>query len=74
MAQIKYEVLADRISLVVKKGSVVIVDEKQYEVARPYLKEVREEPKAKQASADTIVPAEEKAHAEANKAVKNKRK
>lgn len=41
MAHNKYEVLADRISLVVEKGSIVIVDERQYEIARPFLKEVR---------------------------------
>ena len=40
MANKKYEVLVDRISLVVEKGSVVVVDERQYEVARPFLKEV----------------------------------
>lgn len=40
MANKKYEVLVDRISLVVGKGSIVTVDERQYEVARPFLKEV----------------------------------
>lgn len=39
MAQ-KYEVIADRISLVVEKGSVVSVDAKQFELAEKYLKPI----------------------------------
>lgn len=36
----KCEVLADRISLVVGKGSVVEVDDIQFELARQYLKPI----------------------------------
>lgn len=36
----KCEILADRVSLVVGKGSVVFVDEKQFELARNFLKPV----------------------------------
>lgn len=44
----KYEVLAERVSLVVGKGSVVLVDDVQAELARQFLKpcekvEVKEE-------------------------------
>lgn len=39
----KYEVLAERLSVVCRKGSVVIVDDRQYELARAYLKPVEEE-------------------------------
>ena len=38
----KCEVLADRLSVVCHKGSVVIVDDRQYELARAYLKPVEE--------------------------------
>ena len=66
MAQKKFEVLVDRISLVVGKGSIVTVDERQYEIARPYLKEVRangtkaEDPKEETAIQEAEAPKEEK--------------
>lgn len=45
----KCEVLVDRVSLTVGKGSIVMVEDKQYEVARQFLKPldkvVKEEPK-----------------------------
>lgn len=34
----KCEVLVDRVSLIVSKGSVVFVDDKQFELAKPFLK------------------------------------
>lgn len=34
----KCEVLVDRVSLVVSKGSIVIVDDRQYEIAKGFLK------------------------------------
>lgn len=42
----KYEVLQDCV-LVIKKGSVVIVDERQYETARAILKPLNEKANAK---------------------------
>lgn len=36
----KCEVLVDRVSLVVGKGSIVLVDDKQFELARNFLKPV----------------------------------
>ena len=38
----KCEVLVDRVSLVVGKGSIVLVDDRQFELARAFLKPVRE--------------------------------
>lgn len=43
----KCEVLVDRVSLVVGKGSIVYVDDKQYEVARQFIKPVEDEEKPK---------------------------
>lgn len=37
---IKCEVLADRVSLVVGKGSIVYVDERQFELARQFVRPV----------------------------------
>ena len=39
---IKCEVLSDRVSLVVHKGSIVYVDERQFELARQFIKPVKE--------------------------------
>jgi len=36
----KCEVLTERVSLIVNKGSIVLVDEKQFELARNFLKPV----------------------------------
>lgn len=44
---IKCEVVADRVSLIVHKGSIVLVDEMQYELARQFIKPVSEEEKPK---------------------------
>lgn len=46
----KCEVLVDRVSLVVGKGSIVLVDDKQYEVARQFIKPVEDEEKPKKKS------------------------
>jgi len=40
---IKCEVLVDRVALVVGKGSIVNVDEKQFELARQFIKPVKVE-------------------------------
>ena len=40
---IKCEVLVDRVSLVVGKGSIVLVDEQQFELARQFIKPMKEE-------------------------------
>lgn len=37
---IKCEVLVDRVALVVGKGSIVNVDEKQFELARKFIKPI----------------------------------
>lgn len=46
----KCEVLVERISLTVNKGSVVIVDDKQFEVAKKFLKplDIREPKKVEE--------------------------
>lgn len=36
----KCEVLVDRVSLVVGKGSIVLVDDKQFELARNFIKPI----------------------------------
>ncbi len=41
----KCEVLAERISLVVGKGSIVLVNDTQFELAKKFLKPVEEEVK-----------------------------
>ena len=38
----KCEVIAERVSLVVSKGSVVIVDDRQFEIAKQFLKPLNE--------------------------------
>lgn len=40
---VKCEVTADRVSLVVCKGSIVIVDEVQAEIAREFIKPLQED-------------------------------
>ena len=45
---VKCEVIVDRISLVCGKGSVVVIDDKQYELARKFVKPIVEEPKAEE--------------------------
>lgn len=44
----KYEVLAEAITLVVKKGSIVILDEEQGRLASRFLKEIKQEKKEKE--------------------------
>lgn len=48
---VKCEVIADRVSLVVDKGSIVVLDERQFELARQFVKpivdEAEEKPKKK---------------------------
>lgn len=39
----KCEVLAERVSLVVGKGSIVFVDDRQFELARQFIKPVDED-------------------------------
>lgn len=39
---IKCEVLVERISLTVNKGSVVVVDDRQFEIAKKHLKPIHE--------------------------------
>jgi len=55
----KCEVLVDRVSLVVDKGSIVNIDEKQFELARQFVKPVQiEKPveaKPVEAKADGVV-------------------
>lgn len=41
----KCEVVVDRVSLVVGKGSVVFVEDRQYELARAFLKPVKKDKK-----------------------------
>lgn len=45
---IKCEVLADT-AIAIKKGSIVLVDERQFEIARKILKPCEEEKKTKKA-------------------------
>lgn len=45
---VKCEVIVDRASLVVGKGSIVVVDERQYELARQFLKPVEHKEKVVQ--------------------------
>lgn len=52
---IKCEVLVDRVALVVGKGSIVNVDEKQFELARKFLKPVVEERSAKKEDKENVV-------------------
>ena len=44
----KCEVLATRVSLVVEKGSVVLVDDRQFEIAKQFLKPIVEEEKTEE--------------------------
>ena len=44
---VKCEVLADRCSIVVGKGSIVLVDERQFELARMILKPIEEKAEEK---------------------------
>lgn len=39
----KCEVLVDRVSLVVGKGSIVFVDDQQFELARQFIKPIKAE-------------------------------
>lgn len=54
----KCEVLVDRVSLVVGKGSIVYVDEKQFELARNFIKPLEkakvEEPKEEEVKEDVV--------------------
>ena len=45
---VKCEVLATKMSLVVGVGSVVFVDERQFEIAKRYLRPIVEEQKAEE--------------------------
>lgn len=47
---VKVEVLVDRCSLVCGKGSIVYVDERQFELARQFVKPVEDEEKPKKKS------------------------
>lgn len=47
---VKCEVIADRVTLVVGKGSIVMLDEAQAEVARQFVKTVEDEEKPKKKS------------------------
>lgn len=49
---IKCEVIVDRASLVVGKGSIVVVDDRQFELARQFLKPV--ENKNKEAKVEKV--------------------
>lgn len=44
---VKCEVIVDRVSLVVGKGSIVLVDEKQFELARQFIKPINDEAEEK---------------------------
>lgn len=44
---VKCEVIVDRVSLVVCKGSIVLVDEKQFELARQFIKPINDEAEEK---------------------------
>lgn len=44
---VKCEVIADRVSLVVDKGSIVLLDERQFELARQFVKPIEAEEKPK---------------------------
>lgn len=60
----KCEVLVERVSLVVGKGSIVVVDEQQYEIARSFLKPIGE------AKAVAAAKPEEKVEAPKEESVK----
>lgn len=49
---VKCEVIATRVSLVVAEGSVVWVDERQYEIAKQYLKPVVDKKTSKKAKTE----------------------
>lgn len=44
---VKCEVIVDRVSLVVGRGSIVLVDEKQFELARQFIKPINDEAEEK---------------------------
>ena len=44
---VKCEVVVDRVSLVVGRGSIVLVDEKQFELARQFIKPINDEAEEK---------------------------
>lgn len=50
----KCEVIVDAATLVVGKGSVVIVSDKQWELARAYLKPIDEKKAVKEEKADVV--------------------
>ena len=57
----KCEVLANRLSLVVGKGSIVIVEDRQYEIAKQFLKPLVEpKPQVKEETLEEDKPLEEK--------------
>lgn len=62
---VKCEVLADRVSLVVGKGSIVLVDNAQFELARQFIKPIKETAKAEEPKAEE--DAEEKKAKKAKK-------
>lgn len=67
----KCEVLANRLSLVVGKGSVVYVEDRQYEIAKQFLKPLNEpKPDVKEDVLEEDNPLEEKEV----KSKKNKKK
>jgi hypothetical protein len=51
---IKCEVLVDRVALVVGKGSIVNVDEKQFELARQFIKPIKEAKAEVKAEEDVV--------------------
>lgn len=51
---VKCEVLVDRVALVVGKGSIVNVDEKQFELARMFVKPIKGESEAKVEEIDVV--------------------
>lgn len=49
----KYEVVAERVSLVIGKGSIVYCDDRQADIAKAFLKELGETKKVEKAVDET---------------------
>lgn len=68
----KCQVIADRVSLICLNGSIVNVDERQFEIAKRFLKILDEESKAKKSEETNEVVIEEPLKEEKPKKSKKK--
>lgn len=70
----KCEVIAERVSLVVAKGSVVFVDDRQFEIAKQFLKPLNEAKVEKPVADDKPAVIETREEKPLEKEVKSKKK